>query len=157
MAEGSNDEVFAVPPEVLAVLDALELARVRCFGRAGFRAQRPGALGARLQATHHADALFYVHEHFYPQLAKDEKCVEFDPLLIVMVTDGMSYNVESANLSPQQQLLLGRPGNRVVFSCRSLDYSSSLSTSELRVPQVRIEPLTDDQVRNFLKVYSPGQ
>ena len=49
------------------------------------------------------------------------------------------------------------PGTRVVFSCRSLDYSQSLSTPDLRVPQVRIEPLTDDQVRDFLMVHSPGR
>ena len=47
-------------------------------------------------------------------------------------------------------------GNRIVFSCRSLDYSQSLSTPDLRVPQVRIEPLTDEQVEDFLSLYSPG-
>ena len=47
-------------------------------------------------------------------------------------------------------------GNRAVFSCRSLDYSQSLSTPDLRVPQVRIEPLTDEQVEDFLSLYSPG-
>jgi hypothetical protein len=31
------------------------------------------------------------------------------------------------------------PGNRVVFSCRSLDDSASLSSRELTVPQVRID------------------
>ena len=46
-------------------------------------------------------------------------------------------------------------GNRVIFSCRSLDYSQSLSTPDLRVPQVRIEPLTDEQVEDFLALYSP--
>ncbi|MCB0217452.1 MAG: SUMF1/EgtB/PvdO family nonheme iron enzyme [Caldilineae bacterium] len=56
-----------------------------------------------------------------------------------------------------QQLAATCPGNRVIFSCRSLDYSQSLSTPDLRVPQVRIEPLTDDQVRDFLAVYSPGR
>ncbi len=48
-----------------------------------------------------------------------------------------------------------RPGNRVVFSCRSLDYSAPLSTPALRVPQVQIEPLTDAQVESFLRAYSP--
>ena len=41
------------------------------------------------------------------------------------------------------------PGVRVVFSCRSLDYSESLSTPELNVPHVRIERLSDDQVEAF--------
>ncbi len=47
------------------------------------------------------------------------------------------------------------PGNRVVFSCRSLDYSASLSSKERPVPQVRIELLSDDQVQHFLKLYCP--
>ncbi len=46
-------------------------------------------------------------------------------------------------------------GNRVVISCRSLDYSQSLSTPALRVPQVRIEPLVDAQIEEFLAQYSP--
>ncbi len=54
------------------------------------------------------------------------------------------------------QLAGAHSGNRVVFSCRSLDYSQSLSTPDLRVPQVRIEPLSDEQVEDFLALYSPG-
>jgi len=46
-------------------------------------------------------------------------------------------------------------GNRVVFSCRSLDYSASLSSKELTVPQVRIEPLSDAQVQEFVELYCP--
>ncbi len=53
--------------------------------------------------------------------------------------------------------LAATPGNRVIISCRSLEYSAPLSTPTMRVPQVRIEPLTDDQVRRFLRVYSPMQ
>ncbi len=44
-----------------------------------------------------------------------------------------------------------RGGNRVIFTCRSLDYSASLSTAELPVPQVLVEPLDDGAVRDFLK------
>jgi len=66
---------------------------------------------------------------------------------------------ERVHLWKDWLVLLARdhPGNRVVFSCRSLDFSQSLSTPELRVPQVRIENLTDDQVRDFLALYSPGR
>lgn len=49
------------------------------------------------------------------------------------------------------------PGTRVVFSCRSLDYSATLSASELLVPHVRIERLADEQVEEFLTLYSPDQ
>jgi len=48
------------------------------------------------------------------------------------------------------------PGNRIVVACRSLDYSAPLSTPRLRVPQVQLEPLTDEQVRDFLDRYRPG-
>ena len=44
--------------------------------------------------------------------------------------------------------------NRVVFSCRSLDYSASLSGPDLRVPQVEIQPMDRDQVREFLRAYT---
>ncbi len=47
-------------------------------------------------------------------------------------------------------------GSRVVFSCRSLDYSAPLSTPELRVPQVQIEALDEGQVRRFFEAYAPG-
>jgi len=50
-----------------------------------------------------------------------------------------------------------QPGNRVVFSCRTLDYSAPLSTPALRVPQVQIEPLSDAQARAFLRLYSPAR
>jgi len=53
------------------------------------------------------------------------------------------------------RLAKDRPGNRVVFSCRTLDYSAPLSTPELRVPQVQIEALDDEQVQDFLRLYSP--
>ena len=49
------------------------------------------------------------------------------------------------------------PGTRVVFSCRGLDYSAPLSTPGLRVPQVVVEPLTDEQVAQFLEKQSPEQ
>ena len=45
------------------------------------------------------------------------------------------------------------PGNRVIFSCRSLDYSAPLSSKDLPVPQVRIESLSDAQVRRFVELY----
>jgi formylglycine-generating enzyme required for sulfatase activity len=50
----------------------------------------------------------------------------------------------------------GPPGNRVLFACRSLDYSAPLSNPALQVPQVRIEGLSDEQIRRFLELYSPG-
>ncbi len=47
-----------------------------------------------------------------------------------------------------------RQNNRIVFSCRSLDYSASLSGPDLRVPQVEVQPMNDGQMREFIRVYS---
>ena len=47
------------------------------------------------------------------------------------------------------------PGNRVVFSCRTLDYSVLLSPRERPVRQVRIESLSDAQVEEFITLYCP--
>jgi len=49
-----------------------------------------------------------------------------------------------------------RMSNRIVFSCRSLDYSASVSNLELRVPQIEVQPMNAEQVRAFLKVYTPA-
>ncbi|HEY5867388.1 MAG TPA: SUMF1/EgtB/PvdO family nonheme iron enzyme [Candidatus Tectomicrobia bacterium] len=54
-----------------------------------------------------------------------------------------------------RELTQDYPGNRVIFSCRSLDYSTTLSSQEVPVPQVRIEPLTGAQVEAFLRLYCP--
>jgi len=54
-----------------------------------------------------------------------------------------------------RQLARDYAGNRVVFSCRHLDYSVTLSSKELPVPQVRIEPLSDAQVQEFITLYCP--
>lgn len=50
-----------------------------------------------------------------------------------------------------------RAGARVVFSCRSLDYSATLSGKELRVPQVEAQPMTPEQMRAFLQAYAPAR
>ena len=53
-------------------------------------------------------------------------------------------------------LVLNHPSVRVIFSCRTLDYGTKLTTKDLpRVPQVEITPLDDPQVEKFLHVYSP--
>ena len=49
-----------------------------------------------------------------------------------------------------------RAGNRLIFSCRSLDYSASLSSPDLRVPQIEVQPMNAEQVQKFLKAYTPA-
>jgi hypothetical protein len=48
-------------------------------------------------------------------------------------------------------------GNRAVFSCRSLDYSASLSSKDLRVPQIVVQPMSDPQILEFLQAYVPAR
>jgi formylglycine-generating enzyme required for sulfatase activity len=50
----------------------------------------------------------------------------------------------------------GREGNRIVFSCRGLDYSAPLSSPELRVPQIEAQPMNAAQMREFLRAYCPA-
>jgi formylglycine-generating enzyme required for sulfatase activity len=51
---------------------------------------------------------------------------------------------------------VARQGNRILFSCRSLDYSASLSSPDLRVPQVEVQPMNAEQVQEFLQAYAPA-
>jgi formylglycine-generating enzyme required for sulfatase activity len=52
-------------------------------------------------------------------------------------------------------MIAGRPGNRALVACRRLDYSAQLSTPTLRVPQLEIQPLDDDQLAEFVQKYNP--
>ncbi len=56
-----------------------------------------------------------------------------------------------------RETVADQPGVRLVFACRSLDYGAPLSSPEQRVPQVRVEPMTDAQVRAFLHRYAPAR
>lgn len=47
------------------------------------------------------------------------------------------------------------PGNRAIIACRSLDFSSTLSTPDLTVPHVRIEPMRDEQIQDALRRADP--
>ena len=48
-------------------------------------------------------------------------------------------------------------GNRVIYSCRTLDYGAVLSSKDLPVPQIDIQNMNDGQVKEFLGAYLPAQ
>ena len=48
-------------------------------------------------------------------------------------------------------------GNKIVFSCRSLDYSAPLGSGAVPVRQIRVEPLTTTQMKTFLTLYLAEQ
>ena len=91
---------------------------------------------------------------------------ELDTLLgegrMLLLLDGLNEIPHESSIQYRERVLawkrfvqesLAGTGNRAVFSCRSLDYSAPLSTPELRVPQVRIEPLDDEALAAFAKAY----
>lgn len=45
--------------------------------------------------------------------------------------------------------------HQLLFSCRNLDYTGSLSTPQLPVPQVQIQPLSIRKILSFLEAYAP--
>jgi formylglycine-generating enzyme required for sulfatase activity len=47
------------------------------------------------------------------------------------------------------------PGNRALFACRTLDYGSVLSSEALTIPQLQLERMTREQVRDYLENYAP--
>jgi formylglycine-generating enzyme required for sulfatase activity len=47
-----------------------------------------------------------------------------------------------------------KDGNRAVFTCRTLDIGAGLSSPEVLVPQAEVQPLSTDQIREFLKHYA---
>lgn len=47
------------------------------------------------------------------------------------------------------------PGNQALFACRWLDYGGVLSVKDNPVPQIRIEAMTPQQVREYLDNYIP--
>ena len=52
-------------------------------------------------------------------------------------------------------LQTARTGNRLVFSCRSRDLGAAqLGSKDLPVPQIDVQPMTAEQVREFLRVYA---
>jgi formylglycine-generating enzyme required for sulfatase activity len=46
-----------------------------------------------------------------------------------------------------------KDGNRAVFTCRTLDIGAGLSSPEVLVPQAEVQPLSSDQIREFLRHY----
>jgi formylglycine-generating enzyme required for sulfatase activity len=47
------------------------------------------------------------------------------------------------------------PGNRALFTCRTLDYGAMLSSKDVGVPHIRLEPMTADQVLDYIDQHLP--
>ena len=94
----------------------------------------------------------------YPQLPAFGELLASGPLVLLL--DAVNELPHSDEADYRERIALWRgfvgelpAGTRVLFSCRSLDYSASLSTPEAPVPHVRIEQLGDRQVEEFLGAY----
>ncbi len=94
------------------------------------------------------------------------RCPDLPPLDAVLREGRLLLLLDALNEMPHQRtehiekwrdflrrLVEERPGNRVLVSCRTHDYGAKLSSAMLTVPQVRIEALSDGQVREFLQQY----
>ncbi len=97
-----------------------------------------------------------------PQLAPLEEYVATGAVLVladglneIPATSGREYRQSVRKWKDYVQRAVDS-GNRFVFSCRNLDYSTPLSSPTLRVPQIRLEPMSNRQVRQYLRLYSPG-
>ncbi len=90
-------------------------------------------------------------------LAQGQLTLLLDGLNEMPHVDGAEYHAQVAAWRHYLvDELAAVAGNRAIVSCRSLDYSAPLSSAELRVPQLQVEPLTDDQVRTFLWAHRPA-
>lgn len=54
------------------------------------------------------------------------------------------------------ELIAEHPGNRVVFSCRTLDYTIPLSSTAMPVPRLKIKPLGEEAIRQYLARHLPA-
>lgn len=97
----------------------------------------------------------------YPDLPMLDEYLREGSLILLL--DGLNEMPHQNNAEYASKVGLWRAftqavvaqGNRAIFSCRSLDYSASLSSKDLRVPQIEVQPMSDEQVRGFITVYSP--
>jgi formylglycine-generating enzyme required for sulfatase activity len=116
----------------------------------------------------------YRVEYGTPQVWLNQQWVEKYPQLptldsllakgrMVLLLDALNEMPHKSSADYHERVTLWREltrsvvvlGNRVVYSCRSLDYSAPLSSKELPVPQISIQNMDDQQVQDFLAVYLP--
>jgi formylglycine-generating enzyme required for sulfatase activity len=71
-----------------------------------------------------------------------------DALNEMPARDGADYR---AQVGAWRQFVQDWPGNHLLFTCRSRDYSEPMG-----LPQVEIEPLDDNRVQEFLQRYLPA-
>ena len=83
------------------------------------------------------------------RLRRGELLLLFDALNEMPFTDERDYHTRVA---AWRRFAGEWPGNRLIFTCRSRDYSEPLG-----LPQVEIEQLDDGRVRDFLARYLPPE
>jgi len=82
---------------------------------------------------------------------------------VVLLLDGLNELPHQSPAEYRRKILEWRrllawtageaPACRLVFTCRSLDYSAPLSSPQVRVPQLRIEALDDEAIRAMVARY----
>ncbi len=99
-------------------------------------------------------------------------CAQMPPLIDLVEQRRMLFILDGLNEMPRESdaaharlveawriflndYVRNMPGNRAVFACRTIDYGGMLSSADFRVPQATLQPLTPDQVREYLQRYAP--
>lgn len=97
----------------------------------------------------------------YPLMPKLEKLLQTGRMLLLLdaLNEMQPRQGSYAELIAEWKAFVqqtARAGNRLVFSCRSRDIGAAqLGSKELPVPLVDVQPMTGDQMQEFLKAYAP--
>lgn len=94
-----------------------------------------------------------------PGLPPFEQCLVNGRILLLL--DGLNEMPHSDRTDYRSRILRWRAflqrvasyGNTILFSCRTLDYSAPLSSEDVPVPQIQIEPLPPGQIEAYLKLH----
>lgn len=80
---------------------------------------------------------------------------------VLLLLDALNEMVHSSTLEFRQKADRWRsflyshvrdcPGNRAIITCRSLDYGGVLSSKEEAIPQIRLEPMSRDQIIDYVE------
>ena len=143
--------------------------------RDGSAAGRTDGAGAPLpfyvSLAEHRDAaldpLEWLNERWsaaYPEMPALEVLLDREPLILLL--DALNEIPYGGGQPTYEQRVLAwrrdlgdlhrkHPNAKVLISCRSLDYSTFLSSHALRVPHVQVKRLDDERITDFLDAYRP--
>lgn len=99
----------------------------------------------------------------FPKMPSLVEIMDEHPMILLL--DGLNEmpykNRSEQNLMMRKwrelALTMQADNHKMLFSCRNLDYTGTLGTSEFPVPQVQVQPLTPEKVNSFVQANLPSQ